>query len=432
MQNSYLSCRSLETTNYNYFAMGCTVSLSNNEEDQTFLQQRLISEAIDRSLHVRNESQKKVVKMFLLGAGESGKSTVLKQMRLLHHHSFTDFERRQYTDVIWMDLIESMKKLIFNARKLRIPLDSDQPGSPLTAYKRVIVNASGADNGSAANSISEKFVIGYKNVSKREQTDLLGTGYVSDTTDTESNISYQDRKSYTNKEIAEAISQLWKHDDGVRRCFERANEFQLESSAAYYFDNVFKFSNPLYRCLDQDVIMGRIKTTGITENDFNIKNMTFRVLDAGGQRSERKKWIHCFQDIDAVLFVLAVSEYDQTLYEDERVNRMQESLMLFEALCNSRWFKNTPFILFLNKVDLLEEKLTRSPINQYFKDYEGDPTLVNEVLDYFEGLLLKLNRTLKSIYVHRTCATDTKAMGFVLSAATDVVIQQNLRESGLI
>lgn len=357
--------------------------------------------------------------MFLLGAGESGKSTVLKQMRLLHHHSFTDFERRQYTDVIWMDLIESMKKLIFNARKLRIPLDSDQPGSLLTPYKRVLVNATSvSENDPSGNSITEKFAIGYKDESRKQQTDLLGTGYVSDTTDTESNVSYQERKTYTNEEIAEAITQLWKHDKGVRKCFERANEFQLESSAAYYFDNVFKFSNPLYRCSDQDVIMGRIKTTGITENDFNIKNMTFKVLDAGGQRSERKKWIHCFQDIDAVLFVLAVSEYDQTLYEDERVNRMKESLMLFEALCNSKWFKDTPFILFLNKVDLLEEKLQRSPITQYFPN--------------FEGLLLNLNRTLKPIYVHRTCATDTKAMGFVLSAATDVVIQQNLRESGLI
>lgn len=411
--------------------MGCAVSSPQEEDDQMFLQQRLISEAIDRSLNVRNENQKKVVKMFLLGPGESGKSTVLKQMRLLHHHSFTDFERRQYTGVIWMDLIESMKKLIFNARKLGIQLDSDQPGSSLTPFKRVIVNACGANNSSSGNSITEKYVIGYKDTSRKEQTDLLETGYVLDTTDTESNISSEERRVYTNEEIAKAISLLWKHDKGVRRCFERANEFQLESSAAYYFDNVFKFSNPLYRCLDQDVIMGRIKTTGITENDFNIKNMTFKVLDAGGQRSERKKWIHCFQDIDAVLFVLAVSEYDQTLYEDERVNRMKESLMLFEALCNSKWFKNTPFILFLNKVDLLEEKLTRSPIQEYFPNYEGNPTLVNEVLDYFEGLLLNLNRTLKSIYVHRTCATDTKAMGFVLSAATDVVIQQNLRESGL-
>ncbi|KAF3988718.1 hypothetical protein FT663_03217 [Candidozyma haemuli var. vulneris] len=413
--------------------MGCAVSTPQDEDDQTFLQQRLISEAIDRSLNVRNESQKKVVKMFLLGAGESGKSTVLKQMRLLHHHSFTDFERRQYTDVIWMDLIESMKKLIFNARKLRIPLDSDQPGSSLTPYKRVLVNATSvSENDPSGNSITEKFAIGYKDESRKQQTDLLGTGYVSDTTDTESNVSYQERKTYTNEEIAEAITQLWKHDKGVRKCFERANEFQLESSAAYYFDNVFKFSNPSYRCSDQDVIMGRIKTTGITENDFNIKNMTFKVLDAGGQRSERKKWIHCFQDIDAVLFVLAVSEYDQTLYEDERVNRMKESLMLFEALCNSKWFKDTPFILFLNKVDLLEEKLQRSPITQYFPNFEGNPSSVNEVLDYFEGLLLNLNRTSKPIYVHRTCATDTKAMGFVLSAATDVVIQQNLRESGLI
>lgn len=413
--------------------MGCAVSTYNEDEDQTFLQQRLISDAIDRSLNVKNEKQRKLVKVFLLGAGESGKSTVLKQLKILHHHSFTDFERRQYTDVIWYDLVQSMKKLIYNARKLKIPLDSDKPGSALTPYKRVVVNADvrASEKDTNGTYLIEQFNIGYANESRVRDPDFPA-GYVSDSSDMDSNASFEERKVYTRGELAEAILQLWTNDRGIRQCFGRANEFQLETSTAYYFENVSKFSNPQYKCTDQDVIMGRIKTTGITENDFNIKNMTLRVLDAGGQRSERKKWIHCFQDIDAALFVLAVSEYDQTLYEDERVNRMKESFMLFEAICNSRWFKNTPFILFLNKIDLLEDKLKRSPITNYFPNYKGNPHVVNEVLDYFEEMLLSLNRTLKPIYVHRTCATDTKAMWFVLSAATDMVIQQNLRESGLI
>ena len=104
---------------------------------------------------------------------------------------------------------------------------------------------------------------------------------------------------------------------------------------------------------------GRIKTTGITETNFIINSLQFKVLDAGGQRSERKKWIHCFEDITAVLFVLAISEYDQCLFEDERVNRMHESIVLFDSLCNSQWFANTPFILFLNKIDIFEKKILK-------------------------------------------------------------------------
>ena len=47
------------------------------------------------------------------------------------------------------------------------------------------------------------------------------------------------------------------------------------------------------------------------------------MFDVGGQRSQRKKWIHCFDDVDCVLFVVALSEYDQVLSEDSSVNRMQ-------------------------------------------------------------------------------------------------------------
>ena len=42
----------------------------------------------------------------------------------------------------------------------------------------------------------------------------------------------------------------------------------------------------------------------------------YRVVDVGGQRSERRKWIQCFDDVRAVLFVCALSGYDMTLFED--------------------------------------------------------------------------------------------------------------------
>lgn len=47
----------------------------------------------------------------------------------------------------------------------------------------------------------------------------------------------------------------------------------------------------------------------------------FSVVDVGGQRSERRKWIHCFDDVKAIIFVVALSGYNQVLFEDTRVNR---------------------------------------------------------------------------------------------------------------
>jgi len=155
------------------------------------------------------------------------------------------------------------------------------------------------------------------------------------------------------------------------------------------------------------------------------------VLDAGGQRSERRKWIHCFEGITCVLFVVAVSEYDQNLFEDEKVNRMHESLLLFDKLCNSQWFANTPFIIFFNKIDKFQDKIGRSPIRKHFPEYKGATNDVDQGLKYFESLFASINRSNRPIYMHRTCATDTKSMKFILNAVTDLIIQQNLKKSGL-
>ena len=59
--------------------------------------------------------------------------------------------------------------------------------------------------------------------------------------------------------------------------------------------------------------------------EFNVRNLSYSVFDMGGQRSERKKWIHCFEDVTTILFIVAISEYDQSLFEDETVNRMSEA-----------------------------------------------------------------------------------------------------------
>lgn len=96
------------------------------------------------------------------------------------------------------------------------------------------------------------------------------------------------------------------------------------------------------------------------------------MFDVGGQRSERKKWIHCFENVTAIVFMVAISEYDQVLVEDESVNRMAEALTLFDSICNSRWFVKTSMILFLNKIDLFKDKLPKSPMGKYFPDYTGN------------------------------------------------------------
>ncbi|GIY89664.1 guanine nucleotide-binding protein G(o) subunit alpha [Caerostris extrusa] len=144
------------------------------------------------------------------------------------------------------------------------------------------------------------------------------------------------------------MKRLWV-DTGVQECFGRSNEYQLNDSAKYFLDDLDRLCKKEYMPTEQDILRTRVKTTGIVEVHFSFKNLNFKLFDVGGQRSERKKWIHCFEDVTAIIFCVAMSEYDQVLHEDETTNRMQESLKLFDSICNNKWFTDTSIILFLNK-----------------------------------------------------------------------------------
>lgn len=199
-----------------------------------------------------------------------------------------------------------------------------------------------------------------------------------------------------------------------------------------YFDAIERISQPDYLPNDQDVLRSRVKTTGIIETTFIIGQLTYRLLDVGGQRSERKKWIHCFEGVTAIVFLAAISEYDQVLVEDETVNRMQEALTLFDSICNSRWFVKTSMILFLNKIDLFKEKLPRSPLSKYFSDYSGGDDY-ESACEYIKRRFVTLNQSdVKEVYVHFTCATDTGQIQFVMAAVNDIIIRSSLQAANLL
>ncbi|GAA6044296.1 hypothetical protein JCM8097_006752 [Rhodosporidiobolus ruineniae] len=341
------------------------------------------SEGKARSDEIENQLRKDRMamrKMLLLGAGESGKSTVLKQMKLIHEGSYTDKERENYKEIIYSNTVQSMHVILDAMEMMGISLQN--PEGP--RFQEIIMAQ-----------------------------------------------PHQIEADYLPSDVTEAIIELWK-DQGVRECFGRSREYQLNDSAQYYFDSIARIGGRNYVPSDQDVLRSRVKTTGITETTFQIGELKYRMFDVGGQRSERKKWIHCFENVTAIVFLVAISEYDQMLYEDESINRMQEALVLFDSICNSRWFVRTSIILFLNKIDLFREKLPRSPIANFFPDYTGGSDL-QAACDYFSSRFVSLNQSsAKQIYTHFTCATDTNQIKFVLSAVNDIIIQVNLRDCGLL
>jgi GTPase SAR1 family protein len=176
-----------------------------------------------------------------------------------------------------------------------------------------------------------------------------------------------------------------------------------------------------------------VKTSGIIEADFQVMDSKFKVVDVGGQRSERKKWINCFEDVTAVLFLAALSEYDQLLEEDEKTNRMSEALDLFSQICNEKCLKNTSLILFLNKSDLFAEKLKKVSISVFDPGYKGPPHDLEASIRHIENIFHAQNHNKeREIYTHVTCATDQENVKKVFLSVRDIIIRQSLKSGGLI
>jgi GTPase SAR1 family protein len=161
------------------------------------------------------------------------------------------------------------------------------------------------------------------------------------------------------------------------------------------------------------------------ETEFEYNGMQFRLIDVGGQRTERKKWIHCFEGVTAVIFVAALSEYDLTCYEDDKTKRMVESLILFDEVCNSRYFQEKDIILFFNKVDLFKEKIERQDLKISFENYKGGCNFDN-ALKFIEREFKDRNQDEgKEIYTHFTCATDTNNVASVFGDVKDIILKNN-------
>jgi guanine nucleotide-binding protein G(i) subunit alpha len=341
--------------------MGC----GGNKTDAT-------TKEIDKQLKEDKKKAKYEVKLLLLGSGESGKTTILKQMKLIHDHGFTQSERDNFKEIVYANVKTCMSNILMAMDKLEIPLES----SNLQAEKAKVLEEDAA-------------------------TDFP------------------------------AVAKLWQ-DGGVRKCYERSREYQLPDCAQFFFDEIERVSAQGYIPTDQDILHCRVKSTGITETKFKVGDLIYNMVDVGGQRSERRKWIHCFENVTAIIFVVAVGAFDQMLIEDESVNRMHEALTLFDSICNGKWFTKTSMILFLNKIDILMEKLKKSKLVDYFPEYDG-PNEYQPVIDFFTEKFRSINQSdTKQIYVHCTCATDTDQIRFVMAAVNDIVIQKNLRNVGLL
>ena len=177
----------------------------------------------------------------------------------------------------------------------------------------------------------------------------------------------------------------------------------------------------------QDILYARKATKGITEHTILVRNVPFLFIDVGGQRSQRQKWYQCFTDITSILFLVAASEFDQVLIEDRKTNRLLESCNIFDTIINNKFLNNVSVILFLNKMDLLQEKIKHVKLSDHFPEYIGDQCDLSSVKT-FELKLFECRRRMRNgpLFHHFTTAVDTENIRHVFQDVKDTILHSNL------
>jgi guanine nucleotide-binding protein G(i) subunit alpha len=330
--------------------------------------------------------KEKVAKIVMLGTGECGKSTLFRQMVCLHGTGFKTEFRTTYRAAIYEACIEAAHSII-RALNNEFAKDSEVK---------------------VTNDEILKTIETVKVFSKHQNMD---------------------------RNVAGSLANFWSIDT-IKLALWKSKSPLLASkeSIAFFFDNLERISNPDYLPSDEDLIMMRVRTTGLVREDFQIGAVKFALHDTGGQRNERKKWIHLFDGVTAILYVASLSEYDEVCFEDEKTNRGLENLECFEQYMNGSYLAKVPVILVFTKTDIFEKKFTKSPVSSYFPEFEG--TTTEEAREFFKKLYLQqikghTDQEPRQVFVHYVNATDPESCIALFNSIKDDIniIQECLMNS---
>ena len=252
--------------------------------------------------------------------------------------------------------------------------------------------------------------------------------------------------------IGRLLEKIWM-DPLIQRAWAMEEKSpQLEAPMAYIMNAIDRIADPGFQPRNEDILFARKRTSGVNLLEFEAYGAKFLLIDVGGQRTERKKWLAHFNIVHAVIFVVGLDQYDQVMMEDGVTNRLRDSLDLFEEICSSPWFRNSSFLLFLNKSDVFRSKIRQVPITVCFRGYTGDPHDYEQASKYIikrfqqihslhannyrdaqpqmRGRKNSAHQATPHVYPYITNATDTESMRFVIDTCQDILLRSEMARWG--
>ncbi|TRY78135.1 hypothetical protein TCAL_12444 [Tigriopus californicus] len=346
---------------------------SNLSEEQLALIQ---SKSIDQIIRKEAWIIKNMVKLLLLGASNSGKTTFSRQLQLIHGSGYSEDERRGFKSKIFQQVIQDLSAILQDM----------------------------SDN-------------------QVEFQDPLNT----EVADVFLKISNQIMQGSMNTRLGLLMMELWL-DPGVKLSYQLSLNSKADDSTAFFLDSLTRLADPNYIPNDEDIIRVRVPTKSVSEITFHVKGIQFMVTEIGGFGCERGKWISYFDDVSSVIFLAAISDFGQV-----PSGGIEESLNLFESICNAPTFKDISMILFLNKMDLFLKKIQAGArVMTAFSNYDGVEGDAKAMALFALKQFMDRNQTpAKLIYAHFSCAIETSSMRFLFSALTDMIIRSHLATCGM-
>eukprot|EP01130_Rhizamoeba_saxonica_P009399 TRINITY_DN381_c0_g1_i1.p1 TRINITY_DN381_c0_g1~~TRINITY_DN381_c0_g1_i1.p1 ORF type:complete len:247 (-),score=39.27 TRINITY_DN381_c0_g1_i1:431-1171(-) len=209
------------------------------------------SKIIERNIRDEHEEFSSIIRILLLGTGDAGKSTFAKQMKVVYKEGFTDSELNKFKVVCRQNAIDTILTILMHCENENIDLSKER-----------------------------------KRIDKIQNCEALTPSIASD------------------------ISKLWNNKALVKEFYTSRDIIQVTSSAAYYLEHAKRFSKEDFIPNTEDILRAKMRTTGIHETQWVCQSTNFQLIDVGGQRSERRKWLHCFDNVTSVIFLCALDEYN--------------------------------------------------------------------------------------------------------------------------
>ncbi|KAI6134829.1 guanine nucleotide binding protein, alpha subunit [Pisolithus croceorrhizus] len=401
-----------------------------------------------------------MVKILLLGQSESGKSTTLKNFRMQYAAEKWAQERTSWRTVIQLNLVRSINAIL---DAIKHP-DADDGSrisfterhqllairlSPLRRVEEDLKRLLGA----AANPVEVmEPSSSIRTVSPRPSAEFYVRSwewrrFVQASQNGNESEHPRTRHEGTNStdiseiiaRCSEDIRELW--EDDVIQDMVKRRALRLEDSATFFLNASERIAARDYQPQDDDVLRARLRTLDIQEYDIYVeesgKMLTWKLYDVGGSRTQRHAWLPYFEQVTAIIFLAPISCFDERLAEDPRVNRLEDSFILWKAICSSKLLKSTTLIMFLNKIDLLAKKIADGVmVRQFLPSYADRPNETRAVVKYLRA---KFNDTARNYspepracHIYATTVVDTRDTARILDSVRDGIMREQLKKATLV